>query len=330
MKLLFYNSFRYRHEDLSLLDYTHLWMGEQYVSGIRFFVSTLQSRGISCEAMRDFNRDSADAFALWEMPRASMGEFEEEGYRYILASGKPIYAFLMEPPMVSPEGVQLTNTLLIDKLFTWHRDLFDHCKYFPIRPMFFDLASPAGSGAKFQDKKLCAIIGHVLSGLFTSQDAIYSRRKDVLDWFAANHPNDMDLYGKQPYGVGTLKQYPFFRGAAESKRDTLTGYRFSFCYENSRYPDYISEKLFDCFLAGCVPIYIGAPNVTDYVPRDAFIDPEEFRDLAELYQYLCSMKESEYFSYLRSGRTVLKTSFAQSYLPEHFTTTVLNAMGEHT
>jgi hypothetical protein len=41
--------------------------------------------------------------------------------------------------------------------------------------------------------------------------------------------------------------------------------------ENSRVPHYWSEKLADAFLANCLPIYHGCPNVNDYFPADAFI-----------------------------------------------------------
>lgn len=35
----------------------------------------------------------------------------------------------------------------------------------------------------------------------------------------------------------------------------------------------MSEKAYDAFVAGCVPVYFGAPNVLDYVPhRDAIFD----------------------------------------------------------
>jgi hypothetical protein len=41
----------------------------------------------------------------------------------------------------------------------------------------------------------------------------------------------------------------------DSKKNTLEKYKFSICYENARdIPGYITEKIFDCFFAGCVPI----------------------------------------------------------------------------
>ena len=47
----------------------------------------------------------------------------------------------------------------------------------------------------------------------------------------------------------------------------------------------VSEKIFDCFAAGNVPIYWGASNVTDYIPEDCFIDMRSFSSFEELYQF---------------------------------------------
>jgi hypothetical protein len=59
----------------------------------------------------------------------------------------------------------------------------------------------------------------------------------------------------------------------------LEKYKFSICYENARdTPGYITEKIFDCFFAGCVPIYWGANNITDHIPKECFIDKRDFED----------------------------------------------------
>jgi hypothetical protein len=41
--------------------------------------------------------------------------------------------------------------------------------------------------------------------------------------------------------------------------------------ENSAARDYVSEKLYDAFTAGCVPLYMGAPNVNEYIPSPSAI-----------------------------------------------------------
>jgi hypothetical protein len=55
------------------------------------------------------------------------------------------------------------------------------------------------------------------------------------------------------------------------KWEGLAPFRYSLAVENSRHDHYWTEKIADCFLAGTVPIYWGAPNIRDYFPEEAMI-----------------------------------------------------------
>lgn len=59
------------------------------------------------------------------------------------------------------------------------------------------------------------------------------------------------------------------------KWEGLAPYRYSIAFENHAGPDYWSEKIADCFLAGAMPIYVGCTNLEDYFPAGSFvrIDP---------------------------------------------------------
>jgi hypothetical protein len=56
-------------------------------------------------------------------------------------------------------------------------------------------------------------------------------------------------------------------------------YLFTIAIENSLTYDYISEKLWHPLIAGSVPIYLGAPNVYDWLPcrTDCIIDLRKFK-----------------------------------------------------
>ena len=43
----------------------------------------------------------------------------------------------------------------------------------------------------------------------------------------------------------------------KNKIEWLKSYKFNLCFENSSQPGYLTEKLFDAFMSGCVPIYWG-------------------------------------------------------------------------
>ena len=63
----------------------------------------------------------------------------------------------------------------------------------------------------------------------------------------------------------------------ERKWEGLAPYRYSIAFENHIGPYYWSEKLADCFLAGCMPIYVGCSNLEDSFPAGSFvrIDPAD-------------------------------------------------------
>lgn len=46
----------------------------------------------------------------------------------------------------------------------------------------------------------------------------------------------------------------------DNKINYMSKFKFNLCPENSDYPGYVTEKIFDSFKAGCIPIYWGADN----------------------------------------------------------------------
>lgn len=55
------------------------------------------------------------------------------------------------------------------------------------------------------------------------------------------------------------------------KDEALAEYTFHIALENSRHPDYWTEKLADPFLRGCFPIYSGCTNVHEYFPEKSLV-----------------------------------------------------------
>lgn len=56
----------------------------------------------------------------------------------------------------------------------------------------------------------------------------------------------------------------------DDKADAIDPYRFHLALENTRHPDYWSEKIADAWLGWAMPIYDGCPNVGHYFPEGAF------------------------------------------------------------
>ena len=64
-------------------------------------------------------------------------------------------------------------------------------------------------------------------------------------------------------------------------------------YENIKgLNGYITEKIFDAFVAGNVPIYWGASDINEYIPDNCFIDRRNFINHEQMYKFLINMKEN--------------------------------------
>jgi hypothetical protein len=97
------------------------------------------------------------------------------------------------------------------------------------------------------------------------------------------------------------------RGAAKSKSETMAQYRFALCFENSVLRGWMTEKLFDCFFVGTIPVYWGAPDVLDWVPAETFIDMRKFADFAELRAFLHSLSPTQENAYREAARAYLQS-----------------------
>ncbi len=163
---------------------------------------------------------------------------------------------------------------------------------------------------------------------------LYSERIKAIVYFSKL--NEIDLYGPgwdriilfTSYLINRRTILRAYRGTVESKYEALSKYNFAITYENMILPGYMTEKIFDCFFVGAIPIYLGAPDIEKYIPRECFIDRRNFKNYDELKKYLKSLSEKEIASYREAGRSYLNSEkykpFTQEYFAEMFLKTALS------
>ena len=66
--------------------------------------------------------------------------------------------------------------------------------------------------------------------------------------------------------------------------ETVEPYRFSIVIENDREPLRFTEKILNCFAAGCIPIYIGATKISQFFDAVGIIqtEPENILDAIKM------------------------------------------------
>lgn len=249
---------------------------------------------------------------------------------------------LAEPSIVRPSSYRPQMHKSFRRVLTYRGDLcaLDPAKYvryhYPVPALQLD---PALKRLPFAGRKLCCMVQAYM--VLSRPNELFSERTRAVRWFETNAAKDFDLMGTDwdrillpgPFSFLNMalravyrrvplmnsfkvRRFPSFIGPnRKSLGETLANYRFSFAYETSAEPDWISEKLFDRFHAGCVPIYLGAPNITDYVPANTFIDKRNF-SYEELHRYMKGMSEREYNGYIEAAQEYLRGPAYRAFTPE--------------
>jgi hypothetical protein len=153
--------------------------------------------------------------------------------------------------------------------------------------------NPHISNLTNKNKSKAVLINSNLLSLET--DEMYSLRREVC--FNSDH---IDLYGYgwntdlksmlrimmielrkhviKPHHIKLRGMKYYFRkqknyiGSVEDKILTMEKYRVSVIIENT--PNYVSEKLFDSFSAGCIPVYVGPDLIKYEIPNSLYIQAQ--------------------------------------------------------
>lgn len=228
---------------------------------------------------------------------------------------------MWEPPTVQEELYDAEIQAHFGKIFTFDDDLVDNKKFFKFH--YPALKPRVEKLIPFEEKKFCVMVARRLTSRHPKE--IYSKRKEMIKFFEKKPNADFDLYG---YYWKKKKRKNYRGELLTDKLEKLKTYKFSICYENTRnIRGYITEKIFDCLGAGTVPVYLGASNITDYIPKSCFIDRREFESNEELYQFLKAMSKSEYQKYLDAAEKFLKSDQAKVFTVEYFMENYLTKLG---
>ncbi|MCG6202759.1 glycosyltransferase family 10 domain-containing protein [Psychromonas antarctica] len=256
------------------------------------------------------------------------------------------YLVLVESELIRPDNYQLKKHSYFKKIFTWHDGIVDDKKYYKLN---FSHLFPSEINKELSNKKkLFTLIAGNKKSPIKSRDELYSKRVEAVRWFEKYHPEDFDLYGvgwgarrfegpklirglnRVPYlgsfyAICTGQVYPSYQGMVDNKKGVMERYKFSICYENVKnIPGYITEKIFDSFFAGCVPIYWGANNITDYIPATCFIDKRNFDTYEELYEYIVMISDESYMQYLENIEEFLCSQVSYQFTGKGFAEKVVS------
>ncbi|MBN2122387.1 hypothetical protein JW721_05040 [Candidatus Micrarchaeota archaeon] len=263
-----------------------------------------------------------------------------------------LYLITFEPSVIHPPNHDARSHKNFKRVMTWDENLIDANREKYVKANF---TLPILEGekvivprSKFSEKKLLCLIS---SNKYSHRkNELYSERVRAIRFMEKEHPKDFDLYGvgwDQPVlawpiasilplnaaiqkfypslkFLPRMRSYPSYRGTVGDKKGTLPNYKFTIAYENELDArGYITEKILEAMLGGCVPVYLGDPNIARMVPKECFVDKKEYPTYPELYDYLASVGEAEHTAYINSMEAFLNgekvrpftiTAFIESFM----------------
>ena len=265
-----------------------------------------------------------------------------ESIDFVPSLAKRNYLILYETPLTVPRNADYHYLNQFDFIFTWDRGLLQYgfqdgkgntipsARFVEIHhpnPIPAECGTDFQSPAFNQRQDFACLIGSNRHANLVDERELYSERVKAIQWFEAHALPDFKLYGngwkvpqKRLGRLGKLRYrlekfipwitgrpvFPSYQGPAKTKYEVLSRTKFCICYENARdIPGYITEKIFDCLFAGCVPVYWGDAQISQSIPSACFIDFRKFGSYEELYQYLRLMTAEEFSGYQKAARDFL-------------------------
>lgn len=172
------------------------------------------------------------------------------------------------------------------------------------------------------------------------ENDLYKERLALIRWYEKNAPSLFGLFGRGWDKPGPAlnfsermtrslkrlatkyfeyKPFPSYLGEVENKSLAYRQTKFAYCYENYKdLPNYITEKIFDAMMNGCVPIYWGANNISDYIPENCFIDRRSFESQSSLNDYLLGIDPESYGLYQENIANFLGGPLSAPFRGENF------------
>jgi len=342
LRISFYNIYETLNKDNFLFENDNVSIGDNLMSPFLRMDEYAKNNNIELGTIDKISIFDSDVVVFVDCPNKNNKILMEA-----IRLKKPLYLIILETPMINFESHNKENHKFFKKIFTWSDILIQENpnKYIKIN---FSHDIPTEINKSLSDKgKLCCMIAGNKKISFKNE--LYSKRKEIIKWFELNHLEDFDLYGfgwdevtmgNNRYINYTLRRsqflrnffgvsYKSYRGSVERKNPILKKYRFSICFENVyNLPGYITEKIFDSFFAGCVPIYLGASNIDRYIPENCFIDMRKFNSIVEVYNFISEISDDDYMNYLNNIEGFLNSENVTQFSSKNFSKTIIDELIE--
>jgi hypothetical protein len=249
------------------------------------------------------------------------------------------YVYLYENPLIRPLNRDRAALARYAKWFAWDGELGDDPR--TVRLLYPNRFETGPWNGPEKRPLFCVLVASNKALAVVDPRDQYQARVRLIDWYERNAPADFHLYGRGwerpaalPGRWGRVRNqlrkllgrflpakspYATWRGPVDDKIELLTRARFCLAHENCRdLVGYVTEKLFDCFQAGCVPVYVGPKEIAELVPPGCFIDGRAYGTASQLDAFLRTIDDDAYRGYQARIRAFLLSEQARPFSQDHF------------
>jgi hypothetical protein len=249
------------------------------------------------------------------------------------------YVYLYENPLIRPLNRDRGALARYAKWFAWDGALRDDPRTVPL--LYPNRFETEGWNGPEKRPLFCVLVASNKALTVVDARDQYQARVRILDWYERHAPTDFHLFGRGwerpaalPGRWGRVRNqlrkiltrflpakspYATWRGPVDDKIELLTRARFCLAHENCRdLAGYVTEKLFDSFRAGCVPVYVGPKEIAELVPAGCFIDGRAYETPAALDAFLRTIDDAAYRGTQERIRAFLLSAQAKPFSQDHF------------
>ena len=331
--------------------YCHFGDASHWLEPTKVLAQRGRCCGIEFHTADVVNLEDAAVFIFGDMP-ASPDQVKRlrQDYPHL-----KIVLHILESPLRRDWIFDRRNHSYFDAVVSYNPELDDGVKHTAFKLPAGGLGKNIPPGAPWEDRKIACMLAQmqnvhpIRSGLglirrgwkfsqlswwnyITASGSLYREKVRIARQCEDTLAEQFDIFG--PYwpmaksGGNHGKVFRSARGTYKgSKLDLLPNYRFTIAYENCLNDcGYISEKLFDALLAGCVPVYLGNKSIAKYVPETAFVDARKFNLRRDLAIHLREMPRERWLAMRCAGSAFLRDEAVGLFGSEQYAAAVIKAV----
>ena len=151
---------------------------------------------------------------------------------------------------------------------------------------------------------------------------LYSSRREVVEFLLTNCPNLLTLGGRGWNSISANSM-----GVVDDKKRFLKSRQFNFCFENcSSVAGYITEKILEAIMCGCIPIYYSLGHDKELMPANVYINAANFDSWRSLISYCLTLSAAEKVKLVSNGKDWLTSNEAGCFQLENSVDTLVEAI----